>query len=64
MISMGGCQGCHGVAQGALGTDFSFLLDNGNGKPVYSPDILNQNASLAKRAAKIRAFIKATGSTQ
>ena len=64
MISMGGCQGCHGVAQGALGTDFSFLLDNGNGKPVYSPDILNQNASLAKRAAKIRAYIKATGSTQ
>jgi hypothetical protein len=59
MISMGGCQGCHGVAQVTLGTDFSFLLDN-VGKPVYSPDILNQRAAAVQQAAKIRAFIKAT----
>ncbi|MDB5008501.1 MAG: hypothetical protein JWP45_2894 [Mucilaginibacter sp.] len=36
--SMGGCQGCHGVAQKTLGTDFSFLLDT-VGKPVKAPDI-------------------------
>lgn len=36
-LSMGGCQGCHGVAQTKLGTDFSFLLD-GVGKPVKHPD--------------------------
>ena len=35
-LSMGGCQGCHGVAQKTLGTDFSFLLDT-VGKPVYKP---------------------------
>ncbi len=36
-LSAGGCQGCHGVAQFTLGTDFSFLLDN-VGKPVRAPD--------------------------
>jgi len=41
-LSMGGCQGCHGVAQRTLGTDFSFLLDT-VGKPVISPDISNVN---------------------
>jgi hypothetical protein len=40
--SMGGCQGCHGVAQLTLGTDFSFLLDT-VGKPVLTPDIGNVN---------------------
>jgi len=42
---MGGCQGCHGVAQVTLGTDFSFLLDN-NGKPVLGPDTINSKAKL------------------
>jgi len=37
-ISMGGCQGCHGVAQVTLGTDCSFLMDT-IGKPVPSPDV-------------------------
>lgn len=37
-LSMGGCQGCHGVAQLQLGTDMSFLLDT-VGKPVPGPDI-------------------------
>ena len=35
--NMGGCQGCHGQAQKG-GTDFSFLLDSGAGKPVNLPD--------------------------
>jgi len=33
----GGCKGCHGVAQTAFGTDFSFLLDFGNNKPSVAP---------------------------
>jgi hypothetical protein len=33
----GGCKGCHGVAQTAFGTDFSFLLDFGNNKPSIQP---------------------------
>lgn len=33
----GGCKGCHGVAQTAFGTDFSFLLDFGNNKPSLQP---------------------------
>ncbi len=37
-VNMGGCQGCHGQAQGSFGTDFSFLLDSGNNKPVIIPD--------------------------
>lgn len=38
LLTMGGCQGCHGVAQKKLGGDFSFLLDN-IGKPVKRPDL-------------------------
>jgi hypothetical protein len=38
--NMGGCKGCHGVAQTAFGTDFSFLLDFGNNKPVNNPDTI------------------------
>lgn len=41
-LSLGGCQGCHGVAQQKIGTDFSFLLDS-VGKPEYSPDIAIAN---------------------
>ncbi|WP_262907789.1 hypothetical protein [Hymenobacter sp. 15J16-1T3B] len=37
LLSVGGCQGCHGVAQ-LGGHDFSFLLDT-VGKPVQAPDI-------------------------
>jgi len=36
-MDMGGCKGCHGVAQTAFGTDFSFLLDFGNNKPSIMP---------------------------
>lgn len=38
--NMGGCKGCHGQAQVTFGTDFSFLLDSGNNKPVILPDSL------------------------
>jgi len=37
-VNMGGCMGCHGQAQITFGTDFSFLLDSGAGKPVVKPD--------------------------
>ncbi len=37
---MGGCKGCHGVAQTSFGTDFSFLLDFGANKPVVNPDTI------------------------
>ncbi|MFL0805139.1 MAG: hypothetical protein K6L81_15610 [Agarilytica sp.] len=38
--NMGGCKGCHGVAQTSFGTDFSFLLDFGVNKPVVTPDTI------------------------
>lgn len=41
---MGGCKGCHGVAQIALGGDMSFLMDT-IGKPVKSPDTRNEGNS-------------------
>jgi hypothetical protein len=37
LLSVTGCQGCHGTAQRMLGTDFSFLLDTIQ-KPVRVPD--------------------------
>ncbi|WP_442266730.1 hypothetical protein ACSIGC_03260 [Tenacibaculum sp. ZS6-P6] len=37
-FNMGGCMGCHGQGQTTFGTDFSFLLDSGAGKPVIRPD--------------------------
>jgi hypothetical protein len=39
-FNMGGCKGCHGVAQTAFGTDFSFLLDFVGDKPVDDPDTI------------------------
>jgi hypothetical protein len=39
-FNMGGCKGCHGVAQTSFGTDFSFLLDFGANKPVGNPDTI------------------------
>jgi hypothetical protein len=39
-FNMGGCKGCHGVSQTAFGTDFSFLLDFYNNKPVLNPDTI------------------------
>ena len=38
-FNVGGCKGCHGVAQTAFGTDSSFLLDFA-GKPVTEPDTI------------------------
>jgi hypothetical protein len=39
-FSMGGCQGCHGVAQTQAGTDFSFLFGARDGKG-FSPDVVD-----------------------
>ncbi|MBI3218415.1 MAG: hypothetical protein HYZ44_02790 [Bacteroidetes bacterium] len=50
-LTMGGCQGCHGVAQKNLGADFSFLLDS-NGKPIKRPDFNGDQ--------KLRKLIQAT----
>jgi hypothetical protein len=41
LFNNGGCKGCHGVAQTALGADFSFLLDFGNNKPAVVPAVLH-----------------------
>jgi hypothetical protein len=43
--NMGGCKGCHGVAQTAFGTDFSLLLDYNNGKPVVIRDTIYYHPS-------------------
>lgn len=51
-LSVGGCQGCHGVAQRG-GGDFSFLLDTVN-KPVRAPD------ADASQRAKLARLIRAT----
>lgn len=54
--NMGGCKGCHGVAQTAFGTDFSFLLDF-NDKPVTAPDVINPPPSgIADKAAREPGF--------
>ncbi|SEW45694.1 hypothetical protein SAMN05428988_6098 [Chitinophaga sp. YR573] len=52
--SMGGCQGCHGVAQFRLGSDLSFICDTVN-KPVDAPDIGQTMSKLARfeRALKM-----------
>ena len=50
-FSVGGCQGCHGVAQTQVGTDFSFLFGGRNGTG-FSPDTegLKGLATLLERA--------------
>lgn len=66
-FNMGGCQGCHGQAQVVFGTDFSFLLDEGAGKPVPTPDIYQTYEQALKSANpllvnskfnKLNAYIK------
>lgn len=56
-FSMGGCQGCHGVAQTTLGGDFSFLMDT-IGKPVVMPDLLDSIPP--SEVSKLEKFIRAT----
>jgi len=51
--NMGGCQGCHGQAQGSFGTDFSFLLDSGNNKPVVVPDLYQTYSQALKSAGGV-----------
>jgi hypothetical protein len=54
--NMGGCKGCHGVAQTSFGTDFSFLLDLGHGKPVAQPDTIYYVKPLPK-SSKPRSYL-------
>ncbi|MFB6456628.1 hypothetical protein ACE38W_15255 [Chitinophaga sp. Hz27] len=51
LLSIGGCQGCHGAAQVRLGTDGSFLCDTVD-KPVRLPDPLNYGNS------KLRNYVR------
>lgn len=57
----GGCKGCHGVAQSAFGTDFSFLLDFGNNKPSVRPATLHYDppGSVAAKATTLKHFLEA-----
>jgi hypothetical protein len=38
-FNMGGCLGCHGIAQVSKGTDFSFILSNGRVPVPETPDV-------------------------
>lgn len=55
----GGCKGCHGVAQTAFGTDFSFLLDFGNNKPSIRPATIHYDppGSVAAKPAALKHFL-------
>ncbi|AUC15094.1 hypothetical protein BTO06_08070 [Tenacibaculum sp. SZ-18] len=59
-FNMGGCMGCHGQGQTTFGTDFSFLLDSGAGKPVIRPDpyLTFDQALIAAQSKKIKALIR------
>lgn len=52
-LNMGGCMGCHGQAQTSFGTDFSFLLDSGAGKPVIKPDPYQSYAEALEAAGNV-----------
>jgi hypothetical protein len=54
----GGCKGCHGVAQTAFGTDFSFLLDFGNNKPSIRPATIHYVAPPPATSATSAAAVK------
>jgi hypothetical protein len=55
----GGCKGCHGVAQTAFGTDFSFLLDFGNNKPSIRPATIHYDApgTVPAKPAPLKHFL-------
>ena len=38
-FNMGGCLGCHGIAQVDKGTDFSFILSGGRVPVPETPDV-------------------------
>jgi hypothetical protein len=58
-LDMGGCKGCHGVAQTAFGTDFSFLLDFGNNKPSIQPATVVYYPPAAKQlASPLKSYMK------
>lgn len=55
----GGCKGCHGVAQTAFGTDFSFLLDFGNNKPSIRPATIHYDppGSVPAKPAPLKHYL-------
>lgn len=60
-VNLGGCSGCHGVAQGQ-GTDFSFLgkgvgnSSNGNPRtPGFGPDLLGETLTIQQIRVKTAA---------
>lgn len=55
--SMGGCQGCHGVAQFRFGSDNSFVCDTIN-KPVDAPDVGQFSAKRIRYQNAFRMFEK------
>jgi hypothetical protein len=57
----GGCKGCHGVAQTAFGTDFSFLLDFGNNKPSVRPATIHYDppGTVPAKPAPLKHFLDA-----
>lgn len=58
----GGCKGCHGVAQTAFGTDFSFLLDFGNNKPSIQPATIHYVPPAVNAAkVKLKHYLDAVG---
>lgn len=61
LYNNGGCKGCHGVAQTAFGTDFSFLLDFGNNKPSIVPATVHYNAPVTQvKQASLKKYLHAT----
>ena len=46
-INMGGCMGCHGVAQSEKGSDFNFLIGNA---PFSAPEFVGKSGKMPVRA--------------
>jgi hypothetical protein len=61
LFNNGGCKGCHGVAQTAFGTDFSFLLDFGNNKPSIIPATVHYKPPVSDvKKASLKKYMLAT----
>jgi hypothetical protein len=52
-FNMGGCMGCHGIAQSTKGSDFSFILA---GNTVRSPETAADATATAEIARKYHAL--------
>lgn len=52
-FNMGGCMGCHGIAQTVLGSDFSFLLAQGSVSSPEAPSDALASAKLFNRYMRV-----------